>query len=1084
MKPKKTLTLESLESRLAPASFFVSGAALTVKDASGADAQNLANETVAQTVTGATKAVLLSAGDTLVFDSNDNRVRDAQERVLVSVTDGKTIVFLTDGFGPTTGSFDENEVSGLAVSNGFKGTVNTDVNGSITTSLNAAGQFTQTTLQNASIAGLTIAGRVFGDLVAGKNISNVRIGSGLFTTVPEQSVGHLFTGTSGDQDSVRYASLGNPVTLSFTQPAGANGGNITNVRLANSATSIEASDGGAITTGSGNGGAGGSVVGLTVVNALEGISLSTGTGGSSVRGNGGSGGNLSQSSITFENNRSVPGSFFLGSGGDSTAGNGGNGGSMVNSTINMVGDGSTLTVAAGLGGQASGKNTIAGRGGQIAGSTIRLMGGLGQVRNGSLIGGVLHIAGGTGGAGVGTPGGPGGSIVNSRIEALATAGSIPILFISGGTGGAGSTDRGGPGGAVSGSTILINETIGIDVNGNRVGQASITGGNGGAGVTRGGNGGAFNGNDVRLLGPVNVGGGLALNISAGAGGSISGNGVGGHGGNFQAAPVNGIIRKNKILVNDLSDPVNIRAGNGGSESTAAGPGSGGAGGILSGLDFELIGDALGVIIQAGDGGNAGFNPGAIGNGGPGGAVSNVTAVTHGANVSSLQIFGGDGGSPGQIQGKGGAGGNATGITARVNAVDSVFIEAGSAANVSNGANGAVGGSVGLIFFENTGPVRSLRVEQGVGGAFTGTGNAGPTGSISHVTVNNLGGIGGGGINVGGSGSVSGSGKGNGANAGATSFITVNSFAHCDGIQLSGAPGSAAGSASVNANGGNSGSINNVTINDFASDGAGSVTFLTLFGASGKGTGKGGNAGSISNVLLFGPRTSFVLQTLDGGSSTLGQGGNGGSISIVHGVVGSLRLETGNGGSATGATGKGGSGGSVNGVNLSGVGSFVRWIFAGNGGNGGLLGGNGGSISKVQVAGDIGDFSSPFTQIPLFFDDTGMGGLIAGQAGTGGAALNGSISQVTATRIAAIYAGRPAANNITAANAVQSLTQISAQVIGADVNHNELFDFTDAGASGFNFGDGDTAIDGFVLVKHASDLAALPVLPLKRISLGA
>jgi hypothetical protein len=60
--------------------------------------------------------------------------------------------------------------------------------------------------------------------------------------------------------------------------------------------------------------------------------------------------------------------------------------------------------------------------------------------------------------------------------------------------------------------------------------------------------------------------------------------------------------------------------------------------------------------------------------------------------------------------------------------------------------------------------------------------------------------------------------------------------------------------------------------------------------------------------------------------------------------------------------------------------------------------------------------------------------------------------------------------------------ISAQVIGADVDHDEVFDFTDAGPAGFNLGDGDTAIDGLVLVKHASDLAGLPVSPLKGISL--
>ncbi len=552
MKTNSPLTLERLESRLAPANFFVSGAALTVKDAAGNDAQNLANETAAQSQTGADKAILLNAGDAMIFDTNDNHVRDPQERVLVSVTAGRAMVFLSDGFGPTAGSFDENDVSGLAVSNGFIGTVNTDINGPITTTLNAAGQFTQTALQNASIAGLNIAGRVFGDIVAGKNISNVRIGSGLFTLTPEQSVARILVGTSGNLDVVRYAPVGNPFTLSFTQPAGANGGNITNVRLENGAADVEAGDGGAIASGTGNGGAGGSVVGLTVVNSPAGFSLSTGRGGSSVHGNGGTAGNLAQSSITFQSNSLTPGSFFFGFGGDSSAGSGGNGGSMVNTTINMLGDGLVLAVNSGIGGQASGKNTIAGHGGQIVGSTIRVTGGLGRVIAGNLVGGVLSVVGGTGGAGVGTSGGPGGAIVNSRLEAIDTEGSIPIFFVSAGPGGDSSTDRGGAGGAVSGSTILVNETLGIDVNGSRVGQASIGSGAGGAGVTRGGDGGAFNGNDIRFLGLVDLQDFDDPGIQNGFdGGSISGNGVGGHGGNFGSVRVNGVLRKNSIVLNDF-----------------------------------------------------------------------------------------------------------------------------------------------------------------------------------------------------------------------------------------------------------------------------------------------------------------------------------------------------------------------------------------------------------------------------------------------------------------------------------------------------------------------------------------------------
>ena len=57
----------------------------------------------------------------------------------------------------------------------------------------------------------------------------------------------------------------------------------------------------------------------------------------------------------------------------------------------------------------------------------------------------------------------------------------------------------------------------------------------------------------------------------------------------------------------------------------------------------------------------------------------------------------------------------------------VFIHEGGAAS-SNSADGAAGGNVGSVLFENSGLVGDLSVEQGIAGAFTGTGNAGPGGT--------------------------------------------------------------------------------------------------------------------------------------------------------------------------------------------------------------------------------------------------------------------------------------------------------------------------------------------------------------------
>src|SRR5262245_25936768 len=119
------LVVEELESRLAPAVFFLSGTALTIEDSAGNNAQNSSNENAAQTATGSTAAILMSTGDSLVFDSNNNNVGDPQERVLIKVTAGRAMVFVSNGFGPTAGAFDENEISGLAVSNGFSATINT-----------------------------------------------------------------------------------------------------------------------------------------------------------------------------------------------------------------------------------------------------------------------------------------------------------------------------------------------------------------------------------------------------------------------------------------------------------------------------------------------------------------------------------------------------------------------------------------------------------------------------------------------------------------------------------------------------------------------------------------------------------------------------------------------------------------------------------------------------------------------------------------------------------------------------------------------------------------------------------------------
>jgi hypothetical protein len=144
------------------------------------------------------------------------------------------------------------------------------------------------------------------------------------------------------------------------------------------------------------------------------------------------------------------------------------------------------------------------------------------------------------------------------------------------------------------------------------------------------------------------------------------------------------------------------------------------------------------------------------------------------------------------------------------------------------------------------------------------------------------------------------------------------------------------------------------------------------------------------------------------------------------------------------------------------------IEAGNGGAGNA-GGAGGSVSNVNVAGDIGDYTSAFT----FGLSSGMGGISAGVRGAGlGSASNGSVSGITADRIASIVAGGGFLN----ADAVYSLSGIHANSIGADLNNDGIFTFTPSPApvhTGFIAADGDVPIDGLVVVRAAGLAGTMP-----------
>src|SRR5205823_6547662 len=105
---------------------------------------------------GATEALAMKAGDSLILDANGNHKADLGETLLIKVTGGRAEVFATDFsdglHAGADGKFEPNEITALSVSDGFNATVNARIAGPILTTLKTDGTFTASTLQDASIA--------------------------------------------------------------------------------------------------------------------------------------------------------------------------------------------------------------------------------------------------------------------------------------------------------------------------------------------------------------------------------------------------------------------------------------------------------------------------------------------------------------------------------------------------------------------------------------------------------------------------------------------------------------------------------------------------------------------------------------------------------------------------------------------------------------------------------------------------------------------------------------------------------------------------------------------------------------------
>src|SRR5215207_5180077 len=91
---------EPLEARIVPATFLVSSVDLKVWDltvpATPIDAMDGANELLANTNAGSDSAFLMQNGDRLLWDANHNGKADLTDPLMVQITSGKAMVFMTD----------------------------------------------------------------------------------------------------------------------------------------------------------------------------------------------------------------------------------------------------------------------------------------------------------------------------------------------------------------------------------------------------------------------------------------------------------------------------------------------------------------------------------------------------------------------------------------------------------------------------------------------------------------------------------------------------------------------------------------------------------------------------------------------------------------------------------------------------------------------------------------------------------------------------------------------------------------------------------------------------------------------------
>jgi hypothetical protein len=476
-----------------------------------------------------------------------------------------------------------------------------------------------------------------------------------------------------------------------------------------------------------------------------------------------------------------------------------------------------------------------------------------------------------------------------------------------------------------------------------------------------------------------------------------------------------LAEKISITAKELLGRIRVEAG-------AAGPlsdtvNNSATGGDVSGVRINVASGDGSISIAAG---SAVLVGGTL----TGGSVDNVRInLGAGLSLDELEIFGGEAGEA-IGSNAGGVGGSIENVTVLSSAaIEDIVFAAGDGGEADLGAAGA-GGNLSKITLTSRGAIfTDSDFQAGDGGSANSAAAGGTGGLLGDIKATFTGPL------------------------SPESIITFG----------------AGRGGSSDAVGGSGGSVQNLKLADKVGSGRYQVT-AGLGGSSQQDAGDtGGAGGSITGITLAAALADVRINAAAAGSAF--DPGDGGDVSKIRGTAGKLSLIAGAGGDVD--AGVGGNGGDVFDVNVKAT-FFVQQIRGGAGGDsttgtGGSGGNIGGTAGRVVVKGDIGNLAGMFGTA---FDQ--MGGLFAGLGGSGATAgLNGEISGVAATRIATIIAADGGTSaDLSAANAVRSLSNILAKVIGADLDGDSVFDFTDVDGGGFSLAGTDEVIDGLVLALTA------------------